>query len=203
MYNNEESYIDKRIVRTKSKIKKTFLLLLQQKPYNKLTITEIVNQSKINRVTFYNHFDSKEELLIEIIDDVMKDLVISYRKPYENLNLFTVNDIKPSMLMLFEHVYKYSDFYSTVTNSDILIELQNRMIDELKNLALKDFSMINSNIDRVIYAEWYAYAIYGIILEWIKKGYSHSPKYMAEQLLDLVKSIPKKRVERKGMVRYS
>ncbi|MCM3740364.1 TetR/AcrR family transcriptional regulator [Oceanobacillus luteolus] len=203
MYNNEESYIDKRIVRTKSKIKKTFLLLLQQKPYNKLTITEIVNQSKISRVTFYNHFDSKEELLIEIIDDVMKDLVISYRKPYENLNLFTVNDIKPSMLMLFEHVYKYSDFYSTVTNSDILIELQNRMIDELKNLALKDFSMINSNIDRVIYAEWYAYAIYGIILEWIKKGYSHSPKYMAEQLLDLVKSIPKKRVERKGMVRYS
>lgn len=76
------------------------------------------------------------------------------------------------MFILFEHVYKHSEFYSTVTNSDVFIYFQNRMIEELKTLSLKDFSLIHSNIDSVIYAEWYAYAIYGIILEWSKKGLS-------------------------------
>ncbi|KIO61549.1 TetR/AcrR family transcriptional regulator [Caldibacillus thermoamylovorans] len=46
--------------------------------FNKITITDIVNISNLNRGTFYKHYQTKEELLGDLIEEVLEDLIRSY-----------------------------------------------------------------------------------------------------------------------------
>ena len=49
--------------RTKNTIIDTFWLLLEEKPYNKITVKDIVDRCQMNRNTFYYHFHDIPELL--------------------------------------------------------------------------------------------------------------------------------------------
>ena len=51
--------IDERIINT-------FLKLLHQKPFEKITVQNILEGAKINRATFYNHYEDKYQLLDSI-----------------------------------------------------------------------------------------------------------------------------------------
>ena len=53
--------------RTKEAIVNAFWELLEEKPYNKITVKDIVDRCQINRNTFYYHFHDIPELLESII----------------------------------------------------------------------------------------------------------------------------------------
>ena len=59
---------DIRTVRTKEKIRKAFIQLLEEEPYEKINVTEIATLAEINRVTYYTHYCDKEELVKDIVD---------------------------------------------------------------------------------------------------------------------------------------
>lgn len=44
------------MIRTKEIIRDAFWELLEEKPYNKITVQDIVNRCQVNRNTFYYHF---------------------------------------------------------------------------------------------------------------------------------------------------
>lgn len=52
---------------TKKAIIEAFWKLLEEKPYNKITVKEIVDSCQINRNTFYYHFHDIPDLLEQII----------------------------------------------------------------------------------------------------------------------------------------
>ena len=58
--------MDKRIVKTNHQLYEALTRLLKQKPYGKITIEDLLQESKISRSTFYAHFKTKDEVLISI-----------------------------------------------------------------------------------------------------------------------------------------
>jgi hypothetical protein len=69
--------------------------------------------------------------------------------------------------------------------SRALSGFQIRIGNELKQLALQDLDNWQSNpdINYELYASYQAYAILGMIMEWIQDDYKYTAKYMAKQLL--------------------
>ena len=53
-----------RMKQTKKLITDTFWQLLEEKPYNKITVQDIVDRCDVNRNTFYYHFQDIPTLLI-------------------------------------------------------------------------------------------------------------------------------------------
>ncbi len=47
---------DARVRYTLMKLKESFLVLLEKKPINKITVKEVCELSELNRATFYTHF---------------------------------------------------------------------------------------------------------------------------------------------------
>lgn len=47
---------DLRIIKTKASIKREFMTLLQKKPVEKITVTELAEKALINKGTFYLHY---------------------------------------------------------------------------------------------------------------------------------------------------
>jgi len=55
--------VDQRIERSKSALRMAVLQLLQQKPYEDMTVEDIAHRAGVTRSTFYVHFEDKDELL--------------------------------------------------------------------------------------------------------------------------------------------
>ena len=58
--------MDKRIEKTNHQLYKALATLLNKKPYGKITIEDLLQESKISRSTFYAHFKTKDEVLVSI-----------------------------------------------------------------------------------------------------------------------------------------
>jgi AcrR family transcriptional regulator len=180
---------DKRIKRSKKYLKNALLDLLEIKALKEITITDIVQKADVNRGTFYKHYQCKEDLLEELIDDVLSDLTRSFQAPYRNIKTFNINHLSASTIQIFQHVFQYKKFYELIIKTNVLPGYQDKICKVIKKLTLQDFlnNEENSQINRDLYASYHAYAILGLIIEWVKGGFKYSPDYMAEQLLAIIK----------------
>lgn len=64
---------DRRTKYTRQVIKDTFLKLLDEKSYPKITVTEICRLAEINRGTFYLHYYDTADVLDDILAEMMQD----------------------------------------------------------------------------------------------------------------------------------
>lgn len=67
----KEEKNDLRYIKTKEIIHSTFRELLKTMPYHKITVKLLAEKARINRKTFYLHYDTLEELLEELRCDIV------------------------------------------------------------------------------------------------------------------------------------
>ncbi|MEO0561980.1 MAG: TetR/AcrR family transcriptional regulator, partial [Chloroflexota bacterium] len=88
---------DRRIRRTRKRLQDAVISLLQRKLLAKIQIKEIVEEADVSRTTFYQHFETKEQLLLSLIDDMFEKIhaeVFQERvdeEPLEILQLLTAS----------------------------------------------------------------------------------------------------------------
>lgn len=72
---NTGAKLDLRIRRTRGAIQDAFISLMREKEYAAITVTDISERADINRKTFYAHYDTKEQLLAQLILSMFQDIV--------------------------------------------------------------------------------------------------------------------------------
>lgn len=65
---------NQRIRLSKAMLKNGLLKLLSEKPLQKISISELCNESQINRTTFYKYYGSQQDLLDDICKDFLSDI---------------------------------------------------------------------------------------------------------------------------------
>lgn len=186
------SQTDRRVRKSKQALKETLIALMREREFKEISITDLVRGADLNRGTFYKHYRDTEQLLAETVEDAMIDLIASFREPYLRADPFVLKELTAPGIKIFEHVHRHAAFYTLIVESQALPGLADRICGVIKELSLHDLEASDDNprIDRELYAGYQAYAIWGMILAWIKGGYTHSPDYMAGQLLEYIRSRP-------------
>ncbi len=146
----------------KKQITAALLALLKEKPLSEISISELTSRAEIGRVSFYRNYGSKEDILKEESDR----LIGEWGKLYESNPESAPETLFPS---LFDFYRDHKDFYTTLYAagmSSIMMETivcTIRITPEMQNLEayMKSF---------------WAYGIYGCMLEWIKRGMQESGK---------------------------
>lgn len=88
---------DRRTRYTRQTIKDTFLELLKQKSFTKITVTEICKNAEINRGTFYLHYYDIHDVLSDIFNDMTQDMLTTVD------HLFCLNQKKLFLSVLSEN----------------------------------------------------------------------------------------------------
>ncbi|MEM7131628.1 MAG: TetR/AcrR family transcriptional regulator [Chloroflexota bacterium] len=63
---------DRRVRRTRRQLQAALKTLLSTKPYEKIKVSELVQEADIARTTFYKHYETKDHLLFSLYDDIFK-----------------------------------------------------------------------------------------------------------------------------------
>ena len=180
---------DKRIKRSKTALKQTFLELLKDKPFDKITITEIVKEANYNRGTFYAHFESKEQLLEEIVDDVLKEMVHHIRKPYLALTTINLEEMNVADITLFSYFKQNQMLFGILLSNHIRIDFRYKIAKTIEDLFINEYEYElreKSLLDLKLLYIYRSHGIAGIIIRWIEGGFQETPEYMSEQIVALM-----------------
>ncbi len=74
---SERQRMDRRQKKTREAIFRAFTELLKDEPYSKITIQQIIDAADVGRTTFYAHFETKDDLLKEMCQEIF-DHVFSH-----------------------------------------------------------------------------------------------------------------------------
>lgn len=176
---------DRRVIQSKMQLGNALLAIMRDRRWDEITITELVETAGLSRATFYKHYNSIGTLFEEMVEATLSDLVISHRRFFQNPDQQL--GLSGGAIGIFQHVYRYADFYRVIFNSDLPCAYQNRIITELKNLANEELLHLppNPNIDSELRATYRAYSWLGLVRAWMLGGFKYSPHYLAGQLAEI------------------
>lgn len=75
-----EKKADLRVLKTRESIRRAYLALLQTRSAKEITVTQICRLARINRGTFYLHYQDTQSLLDSIVQDLVEELAAVIRK---------------------------------------------------------------------------------------------------------------------------
>jgi len=105
-----EKKLDRRTLYTQGVIKEAFVQLLQEMPFEKITVTAICKLAEINRGTFYIHFYDPYDLLKRLEEECRETMLVALK------NIDFDDD---AMLDVFE----ITAFIQQIVKSDPLVDL--------------------------------------------------------------------------------
>ena len=146
----------------KKQITAALLSLLKEKPLSDISISELTSRAGIGRVSFYRNYQSKEDILKEESDRLIKE----WGKLYESNPESASETLFPS---LFDFYRDHRDFYTTLYNAGMSFVMMETIIGTIQ------ITPEMQNLEAYMKSFW-AYGIYGWMLEWIKRGMKESGK---------------------------
>ena len=87
-------------LRSKALIKRALLELMQEKSFDKISVSDIVRKADINRGTFYAHFKNPHDVLLRIQDDMFSELTTL-------LNKYSPDEIMADPMLIFRQVSEF------------------------------------------------------------------------------------------------
>jgi len=81
---------NRQVKRTKSWIFEALMQLMEEKSYDKITISDIADKAGIARPTFYRNFNDKDEVVLQYLNNTFKT---------------EKDDNKNNIILIFDHIY--------------------------------------------------------------------------------------------------
>ena len=152
--------------------------LVQRMPFEKITIKKITDGAGVIRVTFYNHFQDKYDLLGYI---VQKEIL-------EPVGILLKNDMyKEALTLIFTNLKKDSAFYEKAVRIEGQNSFEEITEECIYKLLLDLFSERSSGkphakhpwltIDSL--ARYYARSMNYVVIYWIRSGMNIPPEEVA------------------------
>jgi AcrR family transcriptional regulator len=179
LHNIQCQLMDKRIQKTKQALQQAMLNLIQQKSYEDIQIQDITNEADTARVTFYRHYSTKEELLLDCMDQFYEDMktILDGIEPKDVLDLRqAVADVA-----LFQFCDERSELCRILLTGPTSWLVQ----DRLRYYIVERTTMMFAHLPQVadlpvgLITNHVASCVIGNLTWWITRGKPYSVEYIA------------------------
>jgi AcrR family transcriptional regulator len=172
---------DRRVQRTKETLHRALMQLVDEKPFEKITVQEILARANVGRTTFYTHFESKEDLFISSHEQVIRAISQSFFSETGGLQA----EPTPELLLFLQLNQQNRDTYFYLvggSGGEVLRLLKNRIAQYLAEQLHDLFQEDRSSIPFDVLAQHIAGSLVTVISWWMDKR----PPYSAQQIAALL-----------------
>lgn len=188
--------MDKRIKRSKEKLKTCFIQLINEKAFNEITVTELCYRAGVNRSTFYAHYldilDLQESIQRELYDEFDKTLKNYLHKDsgwFHSLLKRDTEESLPILKEIFIYIKKHQDIFRHffTASSDL------KFLDHFFERGREHFLMTiketvkEPNIRKLNYYYTYvASGTLGLMKDWVAGGFRETPEELEKLAIEFI-----------------
>ena len=170
---------DARVRRTRDALGDALVALMQEKPFDTITVQDVLDRAHVSRSTFYSHYSDKDDLLMSDADDFFERISMAPSEHGDKSErVFPVQEF-------FTHIAEVQPFYKALVKSG---QFQENMELARGHFArgierrlseLPRGQSIPAN-ERSAIAFTHAGAVLSLLSWWLDRGMHESPVQMDE-----------------------
>ena len=170
---------DARVRRTRDALGDALVALMQEKPFDTITVQDVLDRAHVSRSTFYSHYSDKDDLLMSDADDFFERISMALSEHGDKSErVFPVQEF-------FTHIADVQPFYKALVKSG---QFQENMELARGHFArgierrlseLPRGQSISAN-ERSAIAFLHAGALLSLLSWWLDRGMRESPVQMDE-----------------------
>jgi len=172
------SITDRRILKSQEAIKSAFIKLMNEKPFDTITMQDISDHANVGRRTIYHHYSDKFDLLDKLIEEHIDEL---RRLCKEASDL----DFIESNVLWFDYFEIHYSFFSAMLRSKGAPFFRSRflalVIEELED-EVNVTEGKNKGLTKEVILTFFGTAIVGIVESYFTNGLPRQPHIVAEQV---------------------
>lgn len=163
---------------TKNLIKQEFIKLLNKKSLHNITVTEIARECKIERKTFYYHYENLPQLVKEIFDEELERVIEEFNETlsWEESFILAAKFILDNKKVV-KHMYE-SDY--KVELEKYIFSLSGEIMKKYVRRVAKDTNA--QEIDIKLIAFFYQCALSSSLIQWVATDMKTDPKLVTRRL---------------------
>lgn len=117
--------VDPRVRRTRRLLREAMVALIMEKDYGSITIRNITERAEVAYITFFRHFESLDDLLMEVLEEGLVELqshVETLAEQSETAGLETEGRL------IFEYIQQNADFFRILFKSQSAVRIRKRVV---------------------------------------------------------------------------
>lgn len=185
--------------RTKQLIQKSFLRILEEEPFETITIGDISKAAQINRGTFYLHFQDKFDLLDQIEQQLFRDLgnhIDELQSSYSSTQTFEKGQAQLAATLFSAikmHAPLLKIFLGNRGRAGFHIRFRDAFSEKVRvNLEKNESIITGLKAPMEYFLSFITSAFLGLIEQWIRNGLDKTPEEMTVLYIDIISFIQKK-----------
>jgi len=180
-----EEKLDRRVQRTRELLRNALMQLIREKGYDAITIQDITDKANLGRTTFYLHYETKDELLLDHHADFSTALNIRTLTPEELLGNKPQQELIDFLKQMFEGKYIYFAIKRGKDADVIMDGVQQQMIARLEESIQVTFPGKTSSMPIDALLNYIVGAQLSLFDWWLSNNTGHSAETIAGMVHEL------------------
>ena len=174
---NMNKKTDARVRRTRDALGDALVALMQEKPFDTITVQDVLDRAHVGRSTFYAHYSDKDDLLMSDADEFYERLAMGLSAHGENSDrVFPVKEF-------FGHIVQAKQFVNALSSAGKMQEQLELAREHFargieRRLAELPRGQAIAASDRGAIAFAHAGALLSLLTWWVDRGMKQSPAEM-------------------------
>jgi AcrR family transcriptional regulator len=169
---------DRRVQRTRARLQRALIDLISERPYDAITIQEIVDRADVGRTTFYAHFQDKEALFLSCHESILG----GFHHPHSKDQLLATEP-PPGMPEAYRHLAEARTLFDPIFQGRevliILRQIRDSSARQILTILETAFSGMASKVPLDMLANYLAGAQLALVQWWLENRQPYSPEELA------------------------
>ncbi len=181
---------DRRVRRTRVLLHRALFELIMEQGYDNTTVQDILDRADVGRSTFYNHYPTKDELLLSGVDDLCAAIHDSTEAPADDDHQSLLGPLRP----VFVHVESHEPLFHAMLGdraSSLAHRTGRRILAETIAIHLRDRLAGDDQVQFDLTVAYLVDSVIGVIFWWRQ----NHPELPAEQVFRRFESLASRGLE--------
>ena len=178
--------VDPRVRRTRRMLRDALVSLILEKDYASISIKEITARADVAYITFFRHFESLDQLLMEVLDEGLAEL----RSHIETLaKQSDASALETEGRLIFEYIKQKADLFRILLKSQSVTRVRKKIVRDIAAIFQKSCAPLarsNNQVTINITSNHIATSLLSLIEWWLDNNMNPVPAQMGKVYKSLI-----------------
>jgi len=176
----ENNNINSQNMLTKESIFTALMILMEQKNFKEISITELTKKAGVSRMAFYRNYNQMEDIITSYLNELFEE----YSK--QILGLEKIDNYE-SLRLYFSYFRQHEKLIANLINSNLSNLILERCVEYFHWLSCEIVCKKSYSSTKERYTiEFIAGGLFKVLIEWAKSGMKENNEDMAELVCDII-----------------